>query len=151
MTRHHRLIALILAGLLAVPLAWAGTLYKWKDKDGTVHFGETPPPGVEAVPLNVNLEPDPVQDPYPDPPVDEAQPGSAEQQRNARAEARAQARQERERIEEQCQTQRGILEQLEPRPNVLIQNPDGTTTRMDDQERLRLIDEAKAFIRDNCS
>lgn len=42
MTR--KLLMIALAALLLSPLAHAGKVYKWVDKDGNVHYSNTPPP-----------------------------------------------------------------------------------------------------------
>lgn len=146
--RRLLVAGLCLAFLCVLPVQ-AADLYKWVDENGTVHFGENPPPGVKAVPVSVDLEPAPAKDPYPDASSD-GEPSAAEQQRQARAERRQAQREEAERIAAQCAQQQQVLDQLEPRPNVLVQNEDGTTTRMNDDERLRRIEEARSFIRNNC-
>lgn len=145
-----RIPILLLSLALAMTLG-AEELYKWVDENGTVHYGAVPPEGVDAVPVSVDLEPGPVTDPYPKTQADgEGEPSIAEQRRQARAERIAQNREESARIEAECAAQRSILERLEPRPNVIIQNPDGSTSRMDDAERMKLINEAKDFIAKNC-
>lgn len=42
----YRQLALVLAALLAAPLA-AAEMYTWKDADGRTHFGDQPPPEVK--------------------------------------------------------------------------------------------------------
>ncbi len=145
-----RFAMLLLAVALVAPVG-AADLYKWVDENGTVHYGAVPPEGVDAVPVSVDLKPGPVTDPYPEKPAEEAgEPSVAEPRRLERAERVAQTREEQARIDAECAAQKSILERLEPRPNVIIQNPDGTTSRMDDTERMKLINDAKAFIEKNC-
>jgi hypothetical protein len=144
-------ISLLLLLLILLAPAIAGELYKWVDENGTIHYGATPPEGVDAVLVSVDLEPGPVTDPYPKTQgEDDGELSVAEQRRQARAERVAANREEAARIEAECAAQKSILERLEPRPNVIIQNPDGTSTRMDDAERMKLINDAKAFIAKNC-
>ena len=40
-----RLLALL---LLALPIAAGAQVYRWKDKNGQVHYSQVPPPGAEA-------------------------------------------------------------------------------------------------------
>ncbi len=55
-------IVLLMAGLLAVmPFAQAGELYRWVDKSGKVHYGDTPPseaPLVESLEFRDEAAPD---------------------------------------------------------------------------------------------
>jgi hypothetical protein len=39
---------LILVAALAFSAGAAAQLYKWKDKDGKIRYGDTPPPGAEV-------------------------------------------------------------------------------------------------------
>src|SRR5690606_38732554 len=40
----NKLGLLLLASLLALPVVANAEIYKWKDKDGTVRYSDTPPP-----------------------------------------------------------------------------------------------------------
>lgn len=149
-------VALLLG--LAAPLG-AATIFQWEDEHGTVHFGEQPPPGVEATAVTV------VPAPAPAPAQQAAAPGQgapplveeedeplsiAEQARRERAERRAEARERRQEVERQCQLMREQLDWAEPRPRVLVQMPDGSTRRLEDEERMALVNEAKAYLAENC-
>lgn len=39
-----KLVLVILASILAMPIAANAQIYKWKDKDGSVRYSDTPPP-----------------------------------------------------------------------------------------------------------
>lgn len=41
----NKLVLVILASILAMPIAANAQIYKWKDKDGSVRYSDTPPPG----------------------------------------------------------------------------------------------------------
>lgn len=43
----RRILSILMLALL--PAVTAAGVYKWVDADGTVHFGDTPPPGAEEV------------------------------------------------------------------------------------------------------
>lgn len=49
-----RFLSALLLSLFLLPTIGAaqGALYKWKDAQGKVHYGDAPPPGVRATPLS---------------------------------------------------------------------------------------------------
>lgn len=147
---------LTLAALLMVagsPAFAADTIYKWVDEQGTVHYGERPPEGVDAVEVLVSQvsERDPADNPYASATTaDPDQPSVAQQRREERAERIEQQRQEDARLGAACQAQRARLEQLVPRSKVILQNADGTSRMLDDDERLAMIEEAQTFVDENC-
>lgn len=51
----HRALFLLLT--LAAGLSWAGDLYRWVDKDGTVHYSDTLPPSSAKQVQEKNLTP----------------------------------------------------------------------------------------------
>ncbi len=154
MSRTLPLLAVLL--LAPLPLAAADTIYKWIDEQGTVHYGERPPHGVDAVEVLVSsgprrsttevaATPDPAfAPPNPD------QPNAAQQQREQRAERLAEQREEEARLAAACQAHKSRLEQMIPRAKIVLQNPDGTSRMLEDEERQAMIDEAQAFVDENC-
>lgn len=44
-TAMNKLGLVLLAAILALPMAANAQIYKWKDKDGSVRYSDTPPPG----------------------------------------------------------------------------------------------------------
>lgn len=44
---------LVMGMMLALTGAATAETFRWVDQDGSVHFGDTPPPGVKAEPLRV--------------------------------------------------------------------------------------------------
>ncbi|MEM1411132.1 MAG: DUF4124 domain-containing protein [Pseudomonadota bacterium] len=134
--------------------AVADTIYKWVDERGTVHYGERPPEGVQAELVTVKaMPPQSADDPYAGArrSANADEPSAAEQNREERAERIEAERQEAERLTAACAAQRSRLEQLVPRTNILVQNPDGTSYRLDDNERLSMIEESQTFVDDNCA
>ena len=49
-----------------------------------------------------------------------------------------------------CEQARVAVAKLEPMPRVMVTQADGSTIRMDDNDRLEKLGEAKKFIADNC-
>lgn len=145
-------LCLMLAGLLAfAPPVVAETVYKWVDENGTVHFGERPPEGVESTAVNVSPKSAGlVPERKPDTNAADQQPSVAQQQRDERGEKARAMQQEAELMAAACEAQRSQLMRLEPRTRVLVRDPDGSTRMLDDDERLKAIDEARTFIEENC-
>jgi len=57
MMRAASLAALLTLALVALPAG--GEIYKWKDKDGKVHFSDIPPVGVDVKPAGRQTAPSP--------------------------------------------------------------------------------------------
>ena len=129
----------------------AQTVYRWVDDNGTVHYGERPPEGVEATAVNASPGSAGLVPQHTDSEQNgSGEPSYAQQQRDERA-ARAQAERERkQQVAALCEEQRALLARLEPRPKILVRDPDGTTRMLPDDERLQTIENARNFIRDNC-
>lgn len=157
-----RLLTLGFALAVTCNAAQAATaVYRWVDKDGIVHYGDRAPEGVAATLVSVDPNAVPVPEP---PPVQEAsaetpaeasngsgeQVSYAEQRRRERAERREEFREAEQERQAVCSTARERVAYLEPTPRVLVQDEDGNTRRLDDDERLRLLEEAKAYIAENC-
>ena len=138
-------------------------IYRWADANGTVHFGEMPPPGVNAKPVNIAPAPStppgtsPAPGPAPNMPgettaplQEEPGPSYAQQRRDERAEKRQAKAAEQEKIDAQCEAMRHQLARTEPNPRVIVRTADGGSRRLDDDERLELVNEARTFIDKNC-
>lgn len=134
-------------------------IYTWTDEDGTVHFTEEAPKNVDAKTVTVEPPP-PVSSPYEsvtesagDAGADDENlsPGArARQQRLEREQANSEAQAQRQQLEEACDRARQQVINLESRTNVLVQDPDGGTTRLGDDRRLEMLEETRGFITDNC-
>lgn len=148
--------------VLAAMLACAGSnaiaaVYRWVDDNGTVHYGETPPDGVEATLVDtsspqvgtVEVQAPPRAAETAESTTEPEPLSIAEQRRQERAERRAANAAEQQKIEAKCEAMRQQLAWAEPRPRVIIQTPEGPK-RMDDDERLALVEEAKRYIAENC-
>lgn len=132
----------------------AGEVYRWVDEDGVVHFSDS----AEGIP-NAEMVDDPSSPPGRAeslPPTTPAAPQAgdqasyAQQRRDERAKARRKAAEESQRIEVTCAEARSRVAKLEPSTRVIVQDEDGNVTRLDDNRRLELLDEAKAYIAQNC-
>jgi len=134
-------------------------IYTWTDENGVVHYVDTPPDNSDAV----NIEAPEAYRPgsagaYPaadelmkeeeeDPELVESY---AEKKRAQLAQDREQAAQSREETNKACEEARTRLEQLEPSRRVFYTNEQGETVRLDDEQRVGMVDELKQFIQENC-
>jgi len=159
----HLILLLIGVGLAcsAPLLAQSSSVYTWTDDNGVVHFSDAPREDGRSDMIDVEGAYKPgTSDAYPSPsspPDDAAQaddgeaPKSAAQQRREQlAEARNERRQAEAEARRQCGQHRQRLTQMEPARRVFFVNEEGEQARMDDDERMRLIEESKAYLARYC-
>jgi len=154
-----RFATLFIIGLAAASALWSPEspakeeIYRWVDEDGVVHFGDRAPQQADAEKIVLPSSPPPA-------PADTAaanpaqaanpQPPTAKQTRDESAKERELLEAKTEVTAESCENARYVVSQLEPSPRVNVTHEDGTVTRMDDNERLEKLAEAKAFIAGHC-
>ena len=130
-------------------------VYRWVDDKGVVHFGDRPPEKTDAEAIDLRESDSTGVQPSTNPAatadaLDEAEPSYAQQKREARAEHRKEAAESQAAIDAGCQQRREIVAQLEPSTRVMVRGEDGEVYRLDDNERLKALDEAKAYIAEKC-
>lgn len=130
-------------------------VYRWVDDKGVVHFGDQPPQKTDAESIDLRESDSTGVKPSVDPaaPADaiyKAEPSYAQQRREARAEQRKEAAETQSVKDAACRQRREIVAQLEPSTRVMVKGEDGEVYRLDDNERLKALDEAKAYIAENC-
>jgi len=145
--------------VLGSALGQAQSVYTWKDAQGVVHYTDTPPDNPNAVEMPATEAYRPGSTgayPQADAAVTEdgkdpvAVESAADQQRKQLDEARkkSQAKQaERARL---CAKAREQLEAIEPSRRVFFTNDKGQTERLDDEQRVAMVEQAKAQIAQNC-
>lgn len=134
--------------LLSLPLSLPaqGTVYRWVDAQGQVHYSQTPPPTIGAEPQAIRPVP---AGPPPaaaksaaPPPKTPAAPAAAAPDPKAEREARARRCTEaRERIQ--------YLEEKTPR-RLGIEQPDGSLARMTEEQFQERLDKARDEAIRNC-
>jgi len=156
--------ATLFMAVLIVPLALSisdavakkGEVYRWTDENGVVHFGERPEGTVNAEQVIIRKSPasstasssadistdeDQQQEP---------QPSYAQQRRDEREKKRQETSERQKEIAAGCEQRRQIVSRLEPSSRVMVNNEDGTVSRLDDNVRLEALAEAKAYIAEKC-
>lgn len=146
---------LLLVSCFALTPVQAETIYKWTDAQGTVHFGERPPEGVDAELVSVitgsNTNSDEsIDDPYAAARENLRTPAEAKEDNANAAKQRELEKQQEARMAAACEAQKARLEELIPRSKVILQNSDGTSRMLSDDERLNMIDESQKFVDENC-
>ena len=160
-------ILFLSAGIVSAQ-ALATEIYSWTDKDGIVHFGDKPPEGQQAEYINVPEAYRPgTTDAYPPAETQEVDssdpdasviPGeeapvpltAAQARRDKMAKDREERRETQAEIDLMCQKHRQRLTQVEPARRVFYTNEQGESVRMDDDVRINLVEESRAYISKNC-
>jgi hypothetical protein len=138
--------------LMATDAMAKDSVYRWVDDQGVVHFGDKPSRTTETEVVDIP-EQQVTAAPAPTktttiPPVKE--PSYAQQQRDERRKSREEAAEIQQAVDAGCAQRRQIVAQLEPSTRVMTEDKDGNIIRMDDDERLEMLDEAKAYIAKKC-
>jgi hypothetical protein len=139
------MISIILA--LTTTVA-AAAMYKWTDADGSTQYGQYPPAGVQAE--RVKVSPLPAAQPAPSP---QQRLQELEQQQQKQAEKEAEATTEKqtaETIKKNCEIAKKNLANLHMGGHRLTRLPDGSYTRLREEERLSRIAEAEKHIKEYC-
>jgi hypothetical protein len=145
-----------LSGLAGQTIALATEVFKWTDEDGIVHFSDMPRENGASEQINVQGVYKPgTLEPAKPASEEQAEPGetpqsAAQQRRERMAQEREERREAREETEQMCARHRSRLEQMEPARRVFVTNEDGESERLDDDQRMALINESKEFIAKNC-
>lgn len=155
-------IALILTAALAcvwLNSAAATEVYTWTDEEGVVHFSDSPLPSGDSEKINVegaympgttgaySSAADTANSPAGD---GESQQSAARQRREELAKTRDDRREAQAEIEQLCTRHRARLEQVEPARRVFITDENGESVRLDDGQRMEMINESRDYIAKNC-
>ena len=176
MQQHqHDRIAILLICTASLMLSLAGSnaiateVFTWTDANGVVHYGDKPPDGQKAQIINVRETPgtteaDPTPgeaqpDPASDAPImnatneQETSPprSAADAKREQIATNRKKRREMQAEVDRMCAKHRGRLASIEPTRRVFYIDESGENVRMDDDERIALVEESKDFITKNCN
>ncbi len=138
--------------LLAAGSAGAREIHRWVDENGVVHFSDVQPADRETRRLDL-ADPAPEIGPAaPAAPAPAVEPAlsAAEQRRQDIRERREARAEEKREAEYWCDKHRKRLEQMEPARRVFYTDENGEQVRMDDGQRMGLIEESKNYLAENC-
>lgn len=146
-----KLSIVLIAALLGAGFASAAAagVYRWTGDDGLVHYGDRPPPGADAVPIQ------PEQDDFGSFP---ALPDAAETAADGSAENASEAEsgdvddpERTARIQrEQCAKARERLENYSNAARIQLRQEDGSVRDMTPEERVQAISRAEADVAQLC-
>lgn len=165
----HQRAGILLTLLVVVGFCWLNTasakeVYTWKDQNGVIHFSDTPPVSgnSQLIPLEGAYSPGsssaytdeekaPADPPgESDDPMTENPASLAQQRREQLATDRKDRKEKQAESAALCSKNEQLLERLEPARRVYFTNEQGEEVRMDDEQRVDLVEEAKDFIAKNC-
>lgn len=149
------------AALLAGGPLTAAEVYTWTDENGVLHYSDTPRTDGPAETIEAKEAYRPGSaDAYPTPAAPqeaqaaaesaEAPQSAADARRAELASQREERRESQAEIDRLCAQHRQRLEQIEPSRRVFYTDEAGETVRMDDEERVALVEESRAYIDKNC-
>jgi len=157
--------------ILTVILTWAGSgnvlateVHTWTDENGTVHFSDAPsasgdsrliniegaymPGTTGAYPAGENSQQAPAGEGGEE--SEDSPQSVAQQRREQLAKDRDEKKKAKAEADRMCGLHRQRLEQVEPARRVFYTDEQGEQVRMDDDQRMGLIDESKEFLANNC-
>ena len=144
-------LATLISIFLALTTTTAGAaMYKWTDADGTTQYGQYPPAGVQAEHIKAN--PKPASPPQAAPSLQQRLE-ELEQQQQKQAEKANEAateKQNAETIKKNCEIAKKNLAGLQLGGHRLTRLPDGSYTRLSEEERLSRVAEAENQITEYC-
>jgi hypothetical protein len=140
-----------LCALLVVALPALAALYKWKDENGRVVYGDTPPPGVKAERVNpvvAPADPNAVRELA----AKDAQMTKRQQERAAEDAKSEKAQAEAKAKLDRCVQLRGNIQSLRATQSGMFRyNEKGEKVYLDAAEREKGIADAEKMLRDlNC-
>ena len=158
------LVVLVASMFPSIAAAQKGTIYSWTDENGLKHYSDRAPAEVttnmeeipsasETVPVDPSadtLNNEVVVSEVVNGPAAAKELSYADQQRlkmEEKRKAQQEKNAERQRI---CLQATDQLAQIEPSRRVFYTDESGETTRLDDEERVRMVEESKNLIAEYC-
>jgi hypothetical protein len=150
---------ILVVAALAFSTAAGAQMYKWKDKNGHVRYGDTPPPGVEATSIQgPSAAPSPAPEAKTDKNGKAEKPLTPEQafQKRQKERAAADEKAAKERADAavrqaNCEQARGALRNLESGQRISSINAAGERVFADDAERASMTARAEKAVAEWCN
>lgn len=151
----NKLGLVLLASILALPIAANAQIYKWKDKDGSVRYSDTPPPSnVPHQSLGVKSS-TATKSSVDESPAKQALPTEdAEKEPGQETAEQLKAKQEAENLkikEKNCSNAKANLYTYERGGRIARMNDKGEREFLDDAAMAKGIEEAKKEIAEFCN
>ena len=141
-------VALLCLFVTANGLAQDKKMYSWTDENGTIHFSETQPEGLDVREQNIPQDaPASTNNPY----QNVATGPSYAQERRDEIARKGEEAQVNDAVKDmECSAWQAEVARLEPNRRVFYTNDQGETVRMDDVERTSRVADLKSQIAKNC-
>jgi len=141
--------AMLLAALSII--ASADQVYRWVDKDGHVHYSQTPPSSTDVNAQTVNIAP-----PAPDPTTLQQEQNLASQLKDKDKQTQEQqqkdqaAQQQQEQQQKECDYLQQRLQMLQQSPRVATVDAQGNRTYVSDDDRAKQEQQLQDQINKQC-
>lgn len=144
------LVTVVFVGLTLQPDASAEeqTIYKWLDDEGVVHYTARPPDDVDYEEVGIESR-EPVEANTDNDETASGEDGGGERMPPEQPEM-TRSEPDPELVAERCAQARSNIENLNRYQNVTVRGDDGEQRSVSDEERMRMIEEAQAFIDEWC-
>ena len=156
-----RIATTLMAGLFTILILLAtdataeDEVYRWVDENGVVHYGDQAAGHSDAKQVDIQNSPPSGSQASPDPESaatsQPQEPSYAQQRRDERAAKRSEAAEKQKAITAGCQQRHQLVARLEPSTRVMVEDENGTVSRMNDNDRLEMLAEAKVYIAEKCN
>ena len=149
-----RLVMVLIAACISTD-ATATEIYSWVDNNGVHHYADTAP-AVEHdvqqidVPDQQLPEPTGVSDPPPTGDVEDEPLTAAQAIRKKIDDDRAERKKARAELAQLCPRYQDRLARMEPGRRVFYTNEQGEAVRLDDEQRVGMVNDAREVIAKNC-
>lgn len=147
---YLRLFCLISVSMLLSVDAYAD-IYKWVDKDGQMHYAETPPADQQAQKI-VTPPPPPIDPNQAQQPIDDLimQQKADEQEQQQQQRDQAQTAEIEAQRKKNCEISRHNLQQYQDNPGRRMMDAQGNVTQLTEEMRQKKIEEMQQQIQQYC-
>ena len=146
--RRHQII-LAFVSMTAASISFAGNTYRWVGPDGVTHYGERPPPGVQAEKVKTYGSKSSATTSSA---ASDTSPQAAAAPTPMPAELLAQQKKLREQRDEQCKSEKARLATLKnSKGRVRMEKSDGSTSYLSPEEIVKEIKSSEDFVNQACN
>jgi hypothetical protein len=161
-SHQKQLVTMLLLSVAIVcisPIVAGSDVYTWTDENGIEHYSDIPPEQQDSKVINIlgvpqtgttGAYPQATDSATAGAAPDSDQPSAAEQRREELAKVRTERRAEKAKLDIECARYRQLLARMEPARRVILTNEEGEAERLDDDQRMEIVNKSKAFIAKNC-